>query len=96
MPASPETTVCPAAPTATARVALAKAAPASGTLEAVIVVAVAPPSVVRSSSPLDVVSRQVLASAQPIDVSVSHAPNACLVNVRPPSALRSSVSRPMP
>lgn len=95
MPSSSDTTVCPAAPTATARSGVANAAPKSGTLDAVIVVAVMPPSVVRSSSPLLVVSRQVSASAQPIDVSVSPAPNACFVHVSPASVLRRSVSAPM-
>ena len=73
----------------------ANAAPASGTLDAVIGVAVAPPSVVRLSSPLAVVMRQTFGSLQPIEVSVCPAPNACLANVAPPSSERRSVALPI-
>ena len=86
----------PAVPTATARVAEAKAALASGTLEAVIGVAVSPPSIVRFSSPLSVVMRHVSASAQRIDVSRMPLPNGRFVKVAPPSVLRMSVPWPMP
>src|SRR3954464_11920899 len=95
MPPSSETTVAPPEPPAATRVAEAQAAAKIACVAAVIGVAVAPPSVVRSSlSPAEAVSRQVLASAQRIEVRSWPVPAGRDVHVLPPSAVRSRVLEP--
>src|SRR3954469_6583341 len=94
-PPSSETTVAPPAPPATTRVGEANAAAKIACVEAVIGVAVAPPSVVRNTrSPWLTVSRHVLASAQRIDVSSWLSPAGRLVHVRPLSVDRNSEPAP--
>src|SRR5439155_17239831 len=94
-PPSSETTVPPPAPPAATRAGVANAAAKIACVAAVIGVAVAPPSVVRSSlSPAETVSRQVAGSAQRIEVRSWPTPAGREVHVLPPSAVRSSVFGP--
>jgi hypothetical protein len=93
-PASSESTVVPAWPAATTRVAAANAAVKTGAVEGVTEDAVAPPSVVRSSrSPLPVAITQTSTPVQemPVRSSPAGAPSrGRVVHVWPPSVDTSS------